>query len=67
VNEVTFTYTSYNEDTEEYLGEVTHSFRTEGYLPEMLYNFKAFLQGAGFNYVSEVYATKNDGQEVGEE
>jgi hypothetical protein len=33
----------------------------------MLYNFKAFLQGVGFNYVSEVYAIKNDGQEVGEE
>ena len=33
-------------------GTIEHSFETEGYLPDMMYNFKSFLQGMGFNYVT---------------
>lgn len=46
---------------------IEHTFETEGYLPDMMYNFKSFLQGMGFNYVTEVYSVKNDGEEVTEE
>lgn len=46
---------------------IQHKFQTEGYLPDMMYNFKSFLQGMGFNYVTEVYAVKNDNTEIGEE
>lgn len=63
---VRYTSETYDED-----GNTTSSstvmFTTEGSLQDHLYNFKSFLQGAGFNYVKEVYAVKNDGSEVGEE
>jgi hypothetical protein len=49
------------------VGTIQHKFQTEGYLPDMMYNFKSFLQGMGFNYVTEVYAVKNDNTEIGEE
>tara|TARA_R110001632_G_scaffold59239_1_gene144117 strand:+ start:183 stop:401 length:219 start_codon:yes stop_codon:yes gene_type:complete len=42
-------------------------FTTDGSLTEHLYNFKCFLQAAGFNYVTDVYAITRDGKEVGEE
>ena len=48
-------------------GTIEHTFETEGYLPDLMYNFKSFLQGMGFNYISEVYCTENDGGEIGEE
>jgi len=49
------------------ISTIQHKFETEGYLPDMMYNFKSFLQGMGFNYISQVYSVKNDGNEVGEE
>ncbi len=63
---VKFTAETYDED-----GNKTTSshqmFVTEGDLHDYLYHFKSFLQGAGFNYVDNVYAVKSDGKEVGEE
>ena len=49
------------------VGTIQHKFQTEGSLSDMMYNFKSFLQGMGFNYVTEVYCVKSDGEEVGEE
>lgn len=62
----TFRATTYDEDGE-VSTDVEHIFTTEDFLPDVLYHFKSFLQGAGYNYVSGVYAEKNDGEEVGEE
>ena len=58
-------------DTYDDEGKVTTStqqlFVTAGDLHDHLYHFKSFLQGAGFNYVDNVFVIKNDGNEVGEE
>lgn len=66
MDNVTFRVERYDDDGT-YIGHVEHTFQSEGHLSEMLFNFKAFLQGMTFGYVSSVYAVKNDGQEVGEE
>lgn len=62
---------TYKVETYDDEGKVTTStqqmFLTEGDLTDHLYHFKSFLQGAGFNYVDNVYAIKSDGNEVGEE
>ena len=47
--------------------DIEHTFTTEDYLPDVLYHFKSFLQGVGYNYITDVHAVKNDGEEVGEE
>ena len=62
---VEFIVNNYDEDGS-HIGEVRHKFTTEDYLPDMLYHFKCFLQGAGYNYVDNVYVIKSDGVEVGE-
>lgn len=55
-------------DEDEYQKDIDHTVTLEDeYLPEMLYHMKTFLQGAGFNYVENLYAIKSDGEEVGEE
>lgn len=59
-------YTTHDEDGMP-SGIVQHQIYTEDYLPDVLYAFKSFLQGAGFNYVDNVYVIKSDGVEVGEE
>jgi hypothetical protein len=64
--EYTFRATTYDEDGD-ISTDVEHTFTTEDFLPDVLYHFKSFLQGAGYNYVTDVYAVKNDGNEVGEE
>jgi len=66
MDNVTFRIDRYDDDGE-YIGHVEHTFQCEGYLSEMLFNFKAFLQGMTFGYVKNVYAVKDDGEEVGEE
>jgi hypothetical protein len=66
MNTIIFRSETYDEDGN-LTGTIEHTFESEGYLSEMMYNFKSFLQGMGFNYVSEVYSVKNDGEEVGEE
>jgi len=65
-NVVKLTYTSYDEDGD-IQREIEHTFSTEGYLPDMLREYKNFLQGVSFNYVQELYAVKDDGGEIGEE
>ena len=65
-NRVKLTYTSYDEDGD-IQREIEHTFSTEGYLPDMLREYKNFLQGVSFNYVQELYAVKDDGGEIGEE
>ena len=59
--------TTYTFQSEGESHSFTHTFETEDYLPDLLYQFKSFLQGAGYNYITEVYAVKDDGVEVGEE
>mgnify|MGYP000391327091 CR=1 FL=1 len=63
---IEFRASSYD-DEGHFIGEVVHKFSTEDYLPDVLYHFKSFLQGAGYNYVDNVYVIKSDGVEVGEE
>lgn len=65
-NKVTLTYVSYDENGEEER-KIEHTFTTYGYLPDMLRHYRDFLQGVSFNYVSQVYAVKDDGGEIGEE
>jgi len=62
----TFSVTTHDEDGD-ISTDVKHTFTTEDFLPDVLYNFKSFLQGAGYNFVKEVYVVKEDGVEVGEE
>ena len=66
LNEVTFNYKGYDEDGEEAVN-IEHSFKTEGFLPDMLRHYKDFLQGVSFNYVKNVYAVKEDDTEVTED
>ena len=59
---------NYFNDDEERLLNIDHTVHLEdAHLSELLYAFKSFLQAAGYNYVKEVYAVKEDGVEVGEE
>ncbi len=62
----TFRYTTHSPSGQE-LQDIEHVVSTEDFLPEVLYHFKSFLQGVGYNYVSNVYAEKNNGEKVGEE
>ena len=70
-NEIHPDIVRYSSETFDEEGNKTSSstvmFTTDGSLQDHLYNFKSFLQGAGFNYVTNVYAIKSDGSEVGEE
>ena len=62
-----FQMTTYEEDGT-LSNDIDHTTEMEcEYLPEVLYAFKSFLQGAGFNYVDNVYVIKSDGEELGEE
>ena len=63
----TFNCEHIDDEDDTVVGSVEYRFQTDGHLSDMLYNFKTFLQSCGYNYVTNVYAIKSDGQEVGEE
>jgi|14_taG_2_1085336.scaffolds.fasta_scaffold37217_4 hypothetical protein len=63
---VTFRVDRYD-DEGTYIGHTEQVFECEGFLSEMLSNFKTFLQAMTYSYVTSVYAVKSDGVEVGED
>ena len=57
----------YTDDGEMSL-DLDHTVHLEdAHISEVLYAFKSFLQAAGYNYVKNVIAIKDDGEEVGTE
>ena len=65
----TYKFVSTTYETDEWGVDTTieHTFTIEDDLNTVLYHFKSFLQGAGYNYIKNVYAVKDNGEEVGEE
>lgn len=65
----TFRFTAeYCDDEGNMTLDLNHEVSLEdAHISEVLYAFKSFLQAAGYNYITEVYAVKNDGEQVGEE